>query len=195
MQDLYEVKGKSHACSMTELECAVSAAEHRTPYLVGFLKERRKSCARLAALAIRPGAGRWWGWVGGLRRWWGGEPASAPPPPTDPGFAEAHRGVSGCRCAAPVEVGRRPTIGIRLIPSAAPILWRGAWAPPFQPAPPPTLSVGVRKIFVPGSAPPKGRRSRLWDQRAHYRVARPGVSCTAKLSSGLRPGTRLPPSC
>jgi len=60
-----------------------------------------------------------------------------------------------------IEVGRRPTIGISLIPSAAPILWRGAWAPPFQPAPPPILCVGVRKIFVPGSAPRRAAKRPL----------------------------------
>ena len=81
-------------------------------------------------------------------------------------------------------------LGISLIPSAAPILWRGAWAPPFQPAPPPILYVGVRKIFVPGSAPPKGRRSRLWDQRARSRVAKPGLS-RVRLSSV--PGEARPP--
>ena len=52
-------------------------------------------------------------------------------------------------------------LGIHLIPSAAPILWRGAWAPPFQPAPPPILCVGVRIIFVPGSAPRRAAKQPL----------------------------------
>jgi len=52
-------------------------------------------------------------------------------------------------------------LGISLIPSAAPILWRGAWAPPFQPAPPPILYVGVRDVFVPGSAPRRAAKQPL----------------------------------
>ena len=124
---------------------------------------RRHPTRSLASVASRTG------WLASALQWRVGErsePAchQAPTPTLRRGVAKAVAGAAK-RPRLPltqvIEVGRRPTIGISLIPSAAPILWRSVWAPPFQLAPPPPLYVGVRKSLVPGSAPRRAAKQPL----------------------------------
>ena len=83
-------------------------------------------------------------------------------------------------------------LGISLIPSVAPILWRGAWARPPSATTPPPLYVGVRDVFVPGSAPRRAAKQPLGPKGALPGLQTRPKPSTAKLCSGRSPAIRLP---
>ena len=100
----------------------------------------------------------------------------------------------GPRSGLGLSCGPQAHHGIHWIPSVAPILWRGAWAPPSQPAPPNLFFRGTANLCSRGRAPCGGEAGFWTKPRA------PGsVSVVYALApefcvdSGRSPASRLAP--